>query len=157
MAMGLTVLGLIGGFAAASLTAPVSSSEQNGFAFSAPSNTIYATSTPWDSLVFTTASACTANGGDVETTSTTAYVFITGPVTCQTASSDFFEEYTFPGTLNAGSATDLFSITYGPLPPINVTVSYSGLAAHDAVTTNIYVEIGSTASELPCAVVVSGS
>lgn len=163
--MGLTVLALIGGFAAATLTTNVTSPGQNGYTISAPGNTIYGGHQPTEQLQYTqatdgTSGGCSVNGADVAASAgaTSAEVFVNGTVTCQTTNPDWFEGITFTsGTLPVTSVSDLFVITCSDNPSISVTVSFSALPMGSVVTTTILYEVGSNANPVACEIAVSGS
>jgi hypothetical protein len=159
--MALTVLALVGGYAAAALTAAGTTSHQNGFTFSAPADTIYGGTTPTANLVVASAGTCTPNGNTVTASSgaTSANAYISGQGACVPSTDDFFEDYTF--TSNAvGSATspsDTFSISCTGFANEAVTIAYSGLTGTDTVTTNIYYEVGGSAPSVSCIIAVTGS
>ena len=159
--MGLTVLALVGGFAAAQLTGPGTTNNQNGFTFSAPADTIYGGTNPTANLVVTMAPTCTASGGDVEAASgvTTVSVYLTGQTICQTTDNDFFEEYTFTSNaVGTAAVTDTFTISCSGFADEQVTTSFSGLTAGTStVTTNIYFELGGSATSTSCIIGVTGS
>jgi hypothetical protein len=162
--MALTVLALVGGYAAAQLTSSVTSGNQNGFTFSAPANTMYSGTTPSASLVYTQVpggQSCTSTGGTVNAASaaTTANAYLTGQATCQTSASDFFEEYTFAsGTVSTATPSDTFTISCTGFADESVTIAYSGLTSGTStVTTSIYYELGGSAVSVACTIVVNGS
>ena len=157
----LTLLALVGGYAAATLISTVTSSGQNGFNVTAPTNTIYGGGSQTTDLVDTTASVCTPNGGTVAPASgvTTANVYVTGEVACQTSTADWFEELSFhSATVSSATVTDTFCITVSSNPPICVTVTFTGLTpGTSTVTANIFYELGASAVAVPSDVAVNGS
>jgi hypothetical protein len=159
----VAIAALVAGFAAAALTTTITASQQNGFGVTAPGNTMYSGTGASQStnIVFTTAGTCTASGGTVAPASgtTTANVFVTGEVACQTSAADWFEEISFTSTtVPSVSPSDVFAITVGSNAPISVTVSYAGLTAGTSVvTTNVFYELGSSATATSSAVGITGS
>jgi len=158
--MGLTVLALVGGFAAAALTAPGNTSNQNGFSFTAPGNTIYSGTTPTENLAFTTPSSCTAGGGTVTApgAATSSSVYVAGQVACL-GGADWFEDFSFTSNAVGGATapSDTFAISCGTFATVTVTVAYTGLVGADHVTTDIFYEVGTSGSSVACAISVNGS
>lgn len=156
----VTILAMVTGFAVASLTSTVSSTNQNGFTVTAPGDTMYSAA-PTTALVWVQASACTSSGGTVAPSSgaTTANVYITGEVACQASSFDWFEEISFTsGTVPTSGPSDVFSITVNGNSAISVTVTYAGLTAGTSiVTTNIYYEVGGSGTAVPVHIGITGS
>lgn len=159
--MGLTVLALVGGFAAATLITTVTSGGQNGYNVTAPTGTMYAGGTQTTNLIQTTATACTPNDGTVTPASaaTTANVYVTGEVTCQTSTADWFEEITFTSTAVTTTAPeDAFAITVSTNAPITVNVNYSGLTvATSTVATHIFYELGPSGTAVTSSIGITGS
>jgi len=159
--MGLTVLAMIGGFAAASLISTVTSGGQNGFNVTAPTGTMYGGGSESTNLTFVKAPACTSSGGTISPGSgvLVSNVYVTGEVACQTASADWFEKLSFTSTaVPSVSPSDTFEITVSTNAPIEVTVMYSGLTAGTSiVTTNIYYEIGASGTAVTSDIGITGS
>jgi len=159
--MALTVLALVGGYAAAALTAAGTTNNQNGFTFSAPTDTIYGGGSATATLATTQASSCTVSGGTVTPASgvTTASAYVTGETACQSAANDFFEEFTFTSTpVTTAAPSDTFTVSCTGHADESVTFAYSGLTVGTSVvTTNIYYELGGSGTAAACDVGVTGS
>ena len=158
----VAVLAMVSGFAMASLISTITTGGQNGYNVTAPGTTIYGAAgfSQKTSLLNTTAAACTANGGTVAPAAgaTTADVYVTGEVTCQTINADWFELISFTsGSTSNANPMDIFAITVGAHPPISVTVTYSTLTTPTTVTTNIYYELGPTGTAVAAGIGISGS
>lgn len=161
MATVVAVLAMVSGFAMAALVSTITSGSQNGYTVTAPGTTMYNGGTQSTNLVFTKATACTANGGTVApaNTVTTANVYVTGEVACQTATSDWFEEISFTSTpVPVTGPSDVFAITVSTNAPISVTVTYSGLTVSvSIVTTNVFYEVGGSGTGVGSDIGISGS
>ena len=159
----VAVAALVAGFAAASLTSTITSTGQNGFGVTAPGNTMYSGSGASQStnLVFTTASTCSTSGGTVAPGSgaMSANVYVAGEVACQTGYADWFEEISFTSVaVPSAGPSDVFAITVGTNSPISVTVTFAGLTAGTSVvTTNVFYEVGASATPTTSAVAITGS
>jgi hypothetical protein len=150
----VAMLAMVGGLALASFVSTVTTGGQNGYSVTSATGTSYATGTPTVNLVWTTATACTASG-TVSSAGPTASAFVAGPVACQTATPDWFEELTFPGTALVANPVDNFAVTVGTNAPVVFSVSLTTTATH-AITTNVFYEVGTSATASTSDVGVTG-
>lgn len=145
---------MIGGLAMAAFVSTVTTGGQNGYSVTSATGTSYATGTPSVNLVWTTASACTSSG-TLSSAGPTQNVFIAGPVACQTATPDWFEELTFPGTALVANPTDNFAATVGTNSPVLFTVALTTTATH-AITTVVFYEVGTSATATTSDIGITG-
>ncbi|MCI4337445.1 MAG: hypothetical protein L3K18_03790 [Thermoplasmata archaeon] len=148
------MLAMVGGLALASFVSTITTGGQNGYSVTSATGTSYATGTPTVNLVWTTATTCTASGS-VTSVGPTANAFVAGPVACQTATPDWFEELTFPGTALFANPIDNFAVTVGTNAPVLFTVSLTTTVTH-AITTNVFYEVGTSASSTTSNVGITG-
>jgi hypothetical protein len=148
------MLAMIGGLALASFVSTITTGGQNGYSVTSATGTSYATGTPAVNLVWTTATTCTASG-TVSSAGPTANAFVAGQVACQTAVPDWFEELTFPGTALVANPVDSFAVTVGTNAPVLFSVSLTTTATH-AITTNVFYEVGASASSTTSNVGITG-
>jgi hypothetical protein len=164
LVVGLVVVALVGGFAAADLTSTVTVLGQNGFSFNAPPNTIYGLpgSKATASLSAGIAPACTLTGKTVNVPSgdSSVDVYLSGETACNTTSLEYFEWFSFASGPLGGAApspSDTFAISCDSVATVEVTITYAGLTSTSVVTTNVYYDLGPTASSAPCTVTINGS
>ena len=158
----VAALALVSGFAMATLVNTITSGNQNGYNVTAPGDTIYAGGSHVTNLPYQTASACTLIGGSTVSPAsgtTTADVYISGEVTCQAATPDWFEEVTFNSTVvPVTGPSDVFSITVGSNTPISVTVTFSGLTVGTSiVSTSIFYELGPSGTAVTSDIGITGT
>ncbi|MCI4330156.1 MAG: hypothetical protein L3K01_03150 [Thermoplasmata archaeon] len=150
----VAMMALIAGLAMASFVSTVTTGGQNAYSVTSAIGTSYATGVPSVNLVWTTASACTTTG-TVSSAGPTANAFIAGQVACQTATPDWFEELSFPGTALFVNPIDAFAVTVGPNAPVLFSVQLTTTSGH-AITTNVFYEVGSSASSTTSDVGITG-
>ncbi len=148
------MLTMVGGLALASFVSTITTGGQNGYSVTSATGTSYASGTPTVNLVWTTASACTASG-TVSPGGPIANAFVNGPVTCQTATPDWFEELTFPGTALVANPVDNFAVTVGTNAPVLFSVALTTTATH-AITSNVFYEVGTSATSTTSNVGITG-
>ncbi len=148
------MVAVVGGLATASFVATITTGGQNGYSVTSATGTSYATGTPTVNLVWTTATACTASG-NVAAAGPTADVYVTGQVACQTATPDWFEEITFPGTALVANPVDNFAVTVGTNAPVLFTVSMTTTATH-AITSSVFYEVGTSATATTSNIGITG-
>ena len=148
------MLAMVGGLALASFVSTITTGGQNGYSVTSATGTSYATGTPTVNLVWTTATTCTASG-TVSSAGPTANAFVAGQVACQTATPDWFEELTFPGTALVANPIDNFAVTVGTNAPVTFSVSLTTTVTH-AITTNVFYEVGTSASSTTSNVGITG-
>jgi hypothetical protein len=150
----VAMVALIAGLAMASFISTVTTGGQNGYSVTSATGTSYATGTPSVNLVWTTAPTCTTTG-TVASAGPIQSVYIAGQAPCQTATADWFEELTFPGTALVANPVDAFAVTVGANAPVGFSVSLTTTATH-AITTNVYYEVGSSAASTTSNVGITG-
>ncbi|MGC2288430.1 MAG: hypothetical protein WA688_01050 [Thermoplasmata archaeon] len=146
------ILVMVAGFALAGFISIITTGGQNGFSATSATGTSYATGTPSVNLVWTTASGTC---GTPTVTANDADVYITGEVACQTLSPDWFEELSFPGTSLVANPVDNFAVTVGTNAPVLFTVSLTTTVTH-AITTNVFYEVGTSATATTSNVGITG-
>jgi hypothetical protein len=150
----VAMMALIAGLAMASFVSTVTTGGQNAYSVTSATGTSYATGVPSVNLVWTTAAACTTTG-TVSSIGPTVNAFIAGQVACQTATPDWFEELSFPGTAIVANPIDAFAVTVGVNAPVLFSVSLTTTATH-AITTNVFYEVGSSAASTTSDVGITG-
>lgn len=140
----VAMLAMVGGLAMATFVTDLTTGGQNGYSVTSATGTSYASGTPTVNLVWTTAAACTATG-TVASAGPTQAVYVTGQVACQTATPDWFEEISFPGTALVANPVDSFAVTVATNAPITFSVSLTTTATH-AITTSVFYEVGASAT-----------
>jgi hypothetical protein len=150
----VAMLAMVGGLAMGSFISTVSTGGQNGYSVTSATGTSYATGAPSVNLVWTTATACTASG-TVSSAGPNAAAYVTGQVACQTATPDWFEEISFPGTALVANPTDNFAVTVGTNAPITFSVALTTTATH-AITTDVFYEVGASATATTSNVGITG-
>jgi|HubBroStandDraft_4_1064222.scaffolds.fasta_scaffold96365_2 hypothetical protein len=150
----VAMLAVVGGLATASFVSTITTGGQNGYSVTSATGTSYATGTPTVNLVWTTATACTASG-NVPSAGPTAAVYVTGQVACQTATPDWFEEITFPGTALVANPVDNFAVTVGANAPVLFSVSLTTTATH-AITSSVFYEVGTSATATTSNIGITG-
>lgn len=148
------MLTMVGGLALASFVSTITTGGQNGYSVTSATGTSYASGTPTVNLVWTTATTCTASG-TVSSAGPTASAFVAGQVACQTATPDWFEELTFPGTALVANPVDSFAVTVGTNAPVLFSVSLTTTATH-AISTDVFYEVGASATSTTSNVGITG-
>jgi len=138
----VAMLAMVGGLAMASFITTVTTGGQNGYSVTSATGTSYASGTPTVNLVWTTA---TGTCGTPTVAANDANVYISGQAACQTATPDWFEELSFPGTSLVANPVDNFAVTVGTNAPVLFTVSLITTSAH-AITTDVFYEVGTAAA-----------
>lgn len=150
----VTMLATVAGLAIGAYISTIATGGQNGYSVTSAAGTSYATGTPTTNLVWTTAPACTASG-TVSPASNVADVYVAGEVACQTATADWFEEISFPGTALVANPADNFAVTVGANSPITFAVDLTTTSGH-AIQTNIYYEVGTSATATTSDIGITG-
>ncbi len=151
----VTILAVVAGLAVAAFITTVTTGGQNGYSVTSATGTSYAVGTPTVNLVWTTATTCTASG-PVTPGTNVAGVYVTGPVACQTATPDWFEELTFPGFALVTNPVDNFAVTVGTNAPVLFTVTLTEPTVGHPITTDVFYEVGTSATATTSNVGITG-